>query len=145
MAKNPIKCKFDYLRNWIDTGSAVNLECIASRSGMSMAVYCRDERIFTVQGCGFDRIGTAIGYFLEPLFQPELQATMEADPAREYACKGWFGCKLYGACIRPDGSISLDGGCGERSMQAIAEAIGLKVETSSLRNSTLITIEKKRS
>lgn len=142
MATKP--CKFDYLRNWIDTGSAVNLECIASRSGMSMAVHCRDERLFTVQGCGFDRIGTAIGDFLEPLFQAELKATMEADPAREYACKGWFGCKLYGATFGPDGSISLEGGCGVHSMQAIAEAIGLEVTTDSLRNSTLISISKKR-
>ena len=143
MAKKP--CKFNYLRNWIDTGSTVHLECIASRSGMSMSVYCRDERIFTVQGCGFDRIGTAIGYFLEPLFQAELKATMEADPARPYAAKGYFGCKLYGAILCPDGSIRLEGGCGERSMQAIAEAIGLEVTTETMRNSTLISISKKHS
>lgn len=143
MAKNP-KCKFDYLRNWLDNGYTVHLECTASRSGMSMAVYCRDERIFTVQGCGFDRIGTAIGDFLEPLFQAELKATMEADPNRPYAAKGYFGCKLYGAILCPDGSVRLEGGCGERSMQAIAGAIGLDVETSSLRNSTLISISKER-
>lgn len=136
--------KFSYLRNWIDTGSTVNLECTASRSGMSMSVRCRGEHVLTVGGCGFDRIGTAIGMFLETLYQPELRAAMEADPARQYAAKGYVGCKLYGATVCPDGSISLDGGCGERSMQAIAEAIGLEVTTETLHNSTLISISQKR-
>ena len=140
MAKNP--CKFSYLRDWLDNGYSVNLECQSSRSGMSMSVYCRDERVFTVQGCGFDRIGTAIGYFLEPLFQAELRATMEADPDRPYAAKDYFGCKLYGATLCRDGSISLEGGCGVSSMQAIAKAIGLEVTTENLRNSTLVTISK---
>lgn len=136
-------CKFDYLKNWIETGSTVVLECNYSRSGMSMSVWSRDRKIFTVQGCGFDRVGTAIGDFLEPLYQEELKATIKPDPARPYCSAGWFGGHLYGSVVRPDSSISLDGGCGQRSMEIIADAIGLQVSTESTRNSTLILIEKK--
>jgi hypothetical protein len=34
---------------------------------------------------------------------------------------------LYGLTVRPDGSVSLDGACGIRSMEIIAEAIGLRL------------------
>ena len=140
MATKP--CKFSYLRNWIDTGTTVHLECTSSRSGMSMAVYCRDTRIFTVQGCGFDRIGTAIGDFLEPLYQVELQATMERDTERKYASEGYQGCKLYGAHFCPDGHVALNGGCGVDCMKRIAKAIGLEVTTECLRNATLISLSR---
>ena len=131
---------FSHLRAWI-TGEGypkdspsrpVILECVPSRSGASMTVYDRGERIFTVNGCGFDRIGAALGEFLERLFQPELIA-MSSHPAR-------FATFRKGQ-VEPS-RIHLEGACGFEAMRSIAEAIALKVTRSESKAGTLIVIEK---
>lgn len=139
---------FSYLRHWI-TGEGypkdcpprpVILECIPSRSGMSMAVYDRGERIFTVNGCGFDRIGTALGMFLEAQFQPELKlAFPKGEP---YGCTSAFDTSIPGCFVNADGSMWIDGGYGFSSMQGVAEAINLKVTRSESKAGTLLVIEK---
>lgn len=132
---------FLYLRHWI-TGEGygpdcparpVILECIRSRSGMSMGVYDRGERIFTVNGCGFDRIGTALGDFLETCFQPELFAA-PSHPARKV--------KFHPQHIAPV-RVSLEGATGVNSIIEVANAIGLSVSLSESKAGTLIIISKK--
>lgn len=131
---------FDYLRAWL-TGEGygpsyiprpVILECIHSRSGLSMAVYDRGERIFTVNGCGFDRIGAALAEFLERLYQPELR---ELDEVTELGTRPGF--RAYAS------HVSLDGACGVESMIKVADAIGLKVHQSESKAGTLLVIEKR--
>ena len=131
---------FLYLRRWL-TGEGysadcpsrpVILECIPSRSGMSMSVYDRGERIFTVNGCGFDRIGTALGEFLEACFQPELIAA-PWHPARRPKFHPEHKAPVH---------VYLDGATGFESMAEIAQAIGLKVYRSESKAGTLIIIEK---
>lgn len=138
-AKSP--CKFLYLRHWL-TGEGyspdwpprpVVLECIPSRSGVSMTVYDRGERIFTVNGGGFDRIGTALGDFLEACFQPELR---ELDYAIELGSLPGF--RAYAS------HVSIDGGTGFESMAALAQSIGLSVTRSESKAGTLIIIQKAR-
>lgn len=131
---------FSYLRHWItgegygpDTPSRpVILECIPSRSGMSMAVYDRGKRIFTVNGCGFDRVGTALGEFLEACSQPELRGAWSSALVKMGAYSG------HGN----DDTVYLDGASGFESMSAIAQAIGLKVHQSESKAGTLLIIEK---
>lgn len=114
---------FSYLRHWL-----------------SMGVYDRGKRIFTVNGCGFDRIGTALGIFLETQFQPEMVSEMMKGPLG-YGCHFRTPSKGKSLADEP-ASVSLDGACGISSMTVIAEAIGLKVQTHETRTSTLLIIEK---
>ena len=131
---------FSYLRHWItgegygpDTPSRpVILECIPSRSGMSMGVYDRGERIFTVNGYGFDRLGCALAEFLEACFQSDL-LEMRSHPARSATFRKGE--------VKPT-RIHLEGMAGFSSMSEIAQAIGLKVHQSESKAGTLIIIEK---
>lgn len=126
---------FSYLRNWI-TGEGypkdcpsrpVILECIPSRSGMSMTVYDRGERLYTINGCnGTDRPGRALAKFLEACFQPELAEHQSIIPARNFC-----GDSLY-----------LDGERGVEALSQVASIIGLKVHQSESKAGTLIIIEK---
>lgn len=158
---------FSHLRHWI-TGEGypkdcpsppVILECVPSRSGLSMTVYDRGERIFMVQGCGFDRIGAALGEFLERLFQPELFDLSRRILRRESQERklivpvnvileernqftGLHFPSEVDASWEPDYIVSLDGATGFESMQSIASAINLKVTRSESKAGTLIIIEK---
>ena len=84
-------------------------------------------------GGGYDMTGTVVGEWLEAEHQPELQALAARVPLEDcnYAVPGYRRptreAGLYGLTIRPDGSVSLDGACGIRSMEIIAEAIGLRL------------------
>ena len=62
-------------------------------------------------GCGYDMVGTVVGNWLTSVFQDELKA---ADIS-----------KLYGAMVLSDGSIYIDGGCGDESVTSIAKAINV--------------------
>lgn len=138
MSQSP--CKYFYLRHWLTGGSfdperfrrPVILECIPSRSSMSMGVYDRGERIFTVNGCGFDRIGAALGEFLEACFQPELDSAWCSALVRHGAHRA-----------ASDPFVHLDGASGFESMAQIADAIGLKVCRTESKAGTLIIIQKK--
>lgn len=158
---------FSYLRHWI-TGEGypkdcpprpVILECIVSRSGMSMGVYDRGERLYSINGYGFDRIGTALGEFLERLFQPELFDLSRRILRRESQERklivpvnvileernqftGLHFPSEVDASWEPDYIVSLGGACGFGSMQSVADAIGLKVHQSESKAGTLIVIEK---
>lgn len=150
--------EFSHLRHWL-TGEdylkdcpprPVILECIPSRSGMSTTVYDRGERIFAVNGCGFDQIGTALATFLESQFQPELckfAVQQFRDKKADFPNHSdWvtlknfpgFGYHAYGAEL-----VHLDGATGFSSMQQVAEAIGLSVQLSETKGGTLIIIQKK--
>lgn len=125
---------FSFLRDWLNEPDPrpIILECVPSRSGLSMTVYDRGERIFTVQGCGFYRIGAALAEFLERLFQPELR---ELDEVTELGTRAGF--RAYAS------HVSLDGACGIESMIRVADAIGLTVHLSETKAGTLIIIQKK--
>lgn len=140
MSKN-----YTYLRHWItgeDYGPSfqprpVILECLRSRSGMSMGVYDRGKRIFSVNGCGFDRIGTALGGVLEACFQDELAGFTE----NEEGLGGAYSLGVFGAPGKP---VRLDGAYGFESMRKVAAAIGLEVTQSESKAGTLLIIQKAR-
>ena len=121
---------FTYLKNWITYSNPrpIILECEPSRSGMSLAVWDRDRKIFTIGGCGFDRIGCAIARVLEHCWQAELDACPEV-PAK------------YGARVH-DGRVNLEGACGYSCMQEIGALIGLKIGVYDSHHGTVIHITK---
>lgn len=153
---------FSFLRDWLNEPDPrpIILECIPSRSGLSMGVYDRGERIFAVQGCGFDRLGCALAEFLELLFQPELfnlskrilrRESQERKPTVPVnvilETRGQFSGLHFPSEIdanwNPDYTVSLDGACGIESMIRVAEAIGLSVHLSETKAGTLIIIQRK--
>lgn len=157
---------FSHLRVWL-TGEGygaepgmVILECVPSRSGMSMTVYDRGERLYSINGYGFDRIGTALGIFLESQFQPELFNLSKRILRREsqerkltvpvnviLETRDQFSGLHFPSEIdanwNPDYTVSLDGACGFESMIEVADAIGLKVHQSESKAGALIIIQKK--
>jgi hypothetical protein len=143
---------FTFLRHWI-TGEGYHasteprpaiLECIPSRSCMSMTVYDRGERIYTINGYGFDRLGCALAEFLEACFMLELkQLCLMADAPKEPGSDweytpGFSGLRYH----RFKRLVQLEGATGFESMREIANAIGLKVRQSQSKAGTLIIIEK---
>ena len=143
---------FSHLRRWI-TGEGypadcpsrpVILECIPSRSGASMTVYDRGERIFTVNGCGFDRHGVALAIFLESQFRPELLSAARQRfctmPVQEWRRVGNFPGFEYNPV---KDRFSLTGEAGLTSMSEIASIIHLKVTRSESKAGTLLIIEKR--
>lgn len=155
---------FTYLRHWL-TGEGygqgfeprpVILECIPSRSGMSLQVYDRGERLFSINGCGFDRLGSALAEFLERLFQAELEAlalsrldinTRPEKPFGWMDIPGFYGTRFnfHGQKLGfGNGLVALEGSAGFEPMAQIAESIGLRVHRSESKSGTLIIIEKAR-
>ena len=120
---------FSYLKNWIDyeCPRPIILECERSKSGMSMAVWDRDRKIFTVGGYGDDRVGVAIARVLEHCWQAELDGSNVSQ--------------LYGA-RRVDGRVSLEGAAGSESMAEIGRAIGLNIRTFDSHHGTIIHITR---
>lgn len=131
---------FSHLRVWL-TGEGypkdcpsrpVILECIPSRSGLSMGVYDRGERIFIVPSavCG-GGLGLALSRFLCAQFQPELMA--------------WIGTasKCVNAGHQWEGRFVFEYGLDFENVVAVAEAIHLKVTRSESKAGTLIVISKK--
>lgn len=131
---------FSYFKDWIIAGHRpAILECIPSRSGLSLQVYDRGKRIMTVNGYGFDRIGTALGKFLETLFQKELLTWACSLDETKHAH-----VLPHGAFLSPvSGRVYLEGASSVESMSKVAEAIGLKVQLSESKAGTLILISKK--
>lgn len=92
------------------------------------------DKRYRCMGGGYDMLGTSFGEWLEDVYQLALQQLSEhaymvwSSPVEggpwSYV-KNENGC--YGMNRQPDGSIRLDGGCGESSMQRIAAAIGLRL------------------
>lgn len=88
---------------------------------------------FKCMGGGYDMIGTVFGEWLAFEYQDalrELVKTRAADLEEcGYSVKGYKKLSdLYGLTVNPDGRVTLDGGCGINSMQAIARALGLEVQ-----------------
>ncbi len=71
---------------------------------------------FRTTGGGYDMAGTVFGDWLEATFREEL--------ARWAASTDNLN---YGATVRADGSVRLDGGCGLEQMRQVADALGLEV------------------
>lgn len=119
-----------YLKDWINypIPRPIILECEHSRSGMSLAVYDREQKILTIGGCGFDRIGCAIARVLETVWGEELNAS-NVD--------GMYGAKRY------NGKINLEGMTGYSCMQAIGAEIGLQIGVYDSHHGTIICITKK--
>jgi hypothetical protein len=142
MATHPVS--YAYLKDWIafPDPRPIILECIPSRTGMSLQVYDREKRIFAIGGCGFDRIGCAIAQILENLWQNELRAFF-SDPDIKIEINGRFAHfpDFYGVC-RGEGDIYLQGMSGEQSMKSIGSAIGLRIRTYDSKSGTLIHITK---
>jgi len=106
---------------------------------MSMTVYDRGERLYSIGGYGFDRLGCALSGFLEACFQPEL---LSLD-SKIHSGEAPKPCGFLGASLRSDKeSVELDGACGSEAMIRVADAIGLKVHQSESKAGTLIIIEK---
>lgn len=121
---------FSYLKNWIshECPRPIILECERSKSGMSMAVWDRDRKIFTVGGCGFDRVGVAIARVLEHCWQAEMDSAHNV-------------CELYGARWF-NGRVNLEGATGSETMAEIGRAIGLNIRTFDSHHGTIIHITR---
>jgi hypothetical protein len=96
---------------------------------------CRQSgKRYRCSGGGYDMIGTVFGNWLEDTYQSELVALVATLPQIPYGSTGRkqisedIDPSFYGLTIRPDGSVSLDGACGQSSMQRIARALGLEVQ-----------------
>ena len=123
---------FFYLKDWLDRGNRpVILECVPSRSGMSLSVYDREKLLYRINGCGFDRLGCALAEFLERLYQPELWEWLTTAPLN--TVQGWG-----------KDHVILVGEAGIESMRSIADAIGLHVQVHETRNATILIIQKAR-
>lgn len=120
---------FTYFKNWINypVPRPIILECERSRSGMSMAVWDRDQKIFTIGGCGFDRVGCAIARILEHCWQAELDAS---------DVEGMYGAR------RHNGKVSLEGMTGYSCMAEIGAKIGLKIGVYDSHHGTIIYITR---
>ena len=121
---------FSHLREWLvrersnaEPGMVV-LECVPSRSGMSMSVYDRGELLFNIKGTL--ELGECLARFLEEAFEPELSQNQNEIPARAFC-----GDSLY-----------LDGGKGLPLMMQVAQALHLKVTRSESKAGTLLIIER---
>lgn len=134
---------FSHLKTWLNNGHRpVILECVVSRSGLSLSVYDREKLLYRINGCGFDRLGCALAEFLEALYQPELTLAMMQGPVG-YGCHFKTHSKGKSLAEEP-ASVSLDGYCGIESMSEIARAVGLTVQVHETRSSTLLIIQKEK-
>ncbi len=120
---------FSYLKNWIDfpVPRPIILECERSKSGMSMSVYDREKKIFTLGGCGFDRIGCAIARVLETCWQAELDGVDDT---------GLYGARRY------NGHVHLEGATGYECMAQIGRLIGLNIRVFDSRHGSIIHITR---
>lgn len=79
-------------------------------------------------GGGYDMLGTVFGQWLMSEHMAELKTLVSGFELEDcdYVVKGFKRPKngFYGLTIRPDGSISLDGGCGLSCVQTIGDALG---------------------
>ena len=86
---------------------------------------------YRCKGGGYDMLGTVFGDWLQDVYQKELVAHV-ANLVQTDCGYAVAGCKkvdgLCGLTINPNGTITLDGACGLKSMIRIAEAIGLDVQ-----------------
>lgn len=71
---------------------------------------------FRTMGGGYDMAGTVFGDWLAASYAEELRAWAASTDSLD-----------YGATVRADGSVRLDGACGLESMRQIADALDLKV------------------
>lgn len=85
-------------------------------------------------GGGYDMIGTVLADWFKGQHQEALQALWKANEqfAKPYGCTKWQSLEsFYGMTFNPaTGNVSLDGGCGVRSILSIIEACGFEVEQS---------------
>lgn len=99
--------------------------------------YQQAER-FKTMGGGYDMVGTVIGDWLESRYQDRLMLIHERSAHLYRIGHGFNGNEkrdmsntLYGMTAHIDenghpNKITLDGACGDSSMEAIAKAIGLR-------------------
>lgn len=80
-------------------------------------------------GGGYDMLGVVLADWLADTYQAQLQERLQGYDWQPYGSGGRLTAarEIYGAFRRADGSISIDGACGVRSVQIIAEAAGLKI------------------
>lgn len=82
-------------------------------------VTLRDETTgtrFRANGGGYDMTGTVFGNWLAATYPEELRAWAASTDSLD-----------YGATVREDGSVRLNGACGLESMRQIADALDLQV------------------
>lgn len=125
---------FSYLKTWLDNARRpVVLECVPSRSGLSLSVYDREALMFRVPAaaCGGGNY-TALDRFMEACFTREL-ASINTNWPPEFRERGY---DIYGRGPKV-GSPDMD------SAIKIAEAIGLTVQVHETRSSTLLIIQRR--
>lgn len=101
------------------------------------------EKAGRCMGGGYDMQGTSFAQWLEHAYQEELikfnndNGINERPPVntyeskdgiiRKYALPGYYGMSVI---VKPNGKseVHLDGACGMRSIEQIAEAIGIKLQ-----------------
>lgn len=87
---------------------------------------------YKCMGGGYDMVGTVIGDWLQGVYQERLKALVKAnmDKVVGYGTSNRTTIPdYYGLFIRADGSVHLDGACGDDSMRKIASAIGVELKS----------------
>ena len=89
---------------------------------------------YKCMGGGYDMIGAVFGQWLESEYQSELVELVADLPKISYGSGSRLQIseeinpRFYGLTIRENGSVSLDGACGQSCMVGIAQALGLEVQ-----------------
>jgi hypothetical protein len=103
-----------------------------------VTLYANGKRVARTCGGGYDMRGTCLGEYIQNNYLERLK-TLRANYGSLDDDTGYYGLSFWKQGNKStrienlksyeDGSIiSLDGACGERSMQTIAEAIGLSLQ-----------------
>jgi hypothetical protein len=88
------------------------------------------EGRFRTCGGGYDMIGTVFGLWLASSYQPELRRLFQIGNKVPCGSLDYFKLEgLYGITLNPKGDVHCDGACGISSMTAVAEALGLEVQS----------------
>jgi len=85
------------------------------------------DQVTRAGGCGYDRFGKVLGDFIEHHFPNELKrlAKRYVKTSRTHRNSSEV---FYGMFSREDGTVYLDGACGDSSMVKILNAIGFDLK-----------------
>ena len=109
--------------------------------GYDICTLCCNGGKWSTCGGGYDMLGTVLGDYFTNVRQDALRALVEAnkDKLAPYVNTTNQLEGFYGLFIREDGSVYLDGWCGQSSMQRIIEACGYELDCSVNNRGTVTT------
>ena len=92
-------------------------------------------------GGGYDMVGTVIGDFVTEEFQSQLKQYASTLTKAPFGCTKHFKFEeCYGLFMRENGSVYIDGGCGQETVRRIVENAGLEIHFSHNKRGQLISL-----